>query len=58
MQGLRVVKALGEAEATLAALQQAGLVDLCATKDGDCLLFGADNVLGVVKLQACFPKPQ
>ena len=55
MQGLQVVQAPGEAEATLAALQQAGLVDLCATGDGDVMLFGAEHVCGTLKLQVSCP---
>ena len=39
--GLPAVEAPGEAEATCAAMNAAGLVDGCATSDGDALLFGA-----------------
>ena len=50
-QGLHALQAPGEAEALLGALQQAQLVDLCATVDGDVLLLGGDHVLGFPKLQ-------
>ena len=51
MQGLPVVAAPEEAEATMAALEQAGLVDACATSDGDALVFGASIVFHTLKLQ-------
>lgn len=43
-QGLPVVQASGEAEATCAALNAAGLVDGCQTKDSDAFVFGAQAV--------------
>jgi len=47
-----VVAAPGEAEATCAALDAAGLVDGCATADADALLFGARCVFCTLKLTA------
>ncbi len=52
MQGLPVVEAPGEAEATCAALCAAGLVKAVATSDGDALLYGAERVYQVIKLKA------
>ena len=46
-----MVQAVGEAEATCAALSAAGLVDSVATKDVDTLLFGAKVVMKQMKLQ-------
>lgn len=51
MQGLPVVTAPEEAEAVMAVLEQAGLVDACATSDGDVLVFGASTVYHTLKLQ-------
>jgi XPG I-region len=49
-QGLPVMRAPGEAEATAAALSLAGNVDAVASRDGDALLFGAQTVLKEAKL--------
>ena len=50
-----MVQAPGEGEAMCAALNAAGLVDACATFDGDVLLFGAHTVYHTLKLQViCF----
>lgn len=46
-----MVQAPGEGEALCAALNQQGLVDGCATLDGDVLLFGAQTVYHTFKLQ-------
>lgn len=51
LQGVPVVQAPGEGEAMCAALNQQGLVDGCATLDGDVLLFGARTVYHTFKLQ-------
>lgn len=40
----------GEAEATCAALDAAGLADACATADADALLFGARCVFSTLRL--------
>ena len=50
-QGLPVISAPEEAEALMAALEMAGLVDACATGDGDALVFGAMQVYHTLKLQ-------
>ena len=50
VQGLWVVHAPGEAEATCAALNRAGHVHGCATNDGDALLFGAETLFHTLKL--------
>lgn len=50
LQGLPVVLAPGEAEATAAALNAAGHVDAVATPDGDALVFGACTVYPTAKL--------
>ena len=50
LQGLPVFVAPGEAEATCAALDAAGLADACATADADALLFGARRVLCTLHL--------
>ncbi len=50
-----MVQAPGEGEAMCAALNAGGLVDACATFDGDVLLFGAHTVYHTLKLQViCF----
>ena len=49
LQGLWVVQAPGEAEATCAALNQGGYVDACATVDSDVLLFGAETALHTLR---------
>jgi len=50
-----MVQSPGEEEAMCAALNEAGLVDACATFDGDVLLFGAHTVYHTLKLQVnCF----
>ncbi|KAL0048711.1 hypothetical protein WJX82_009391 [Trebouxia sp. C0006] len=54
--GLPVVQAPGEGEAMCAALNAAGLVDACATFDGDVLLFGAHTVYHTLKLQSNDPQ--
>ncbi|KAA6428448.1 MAG: flap endonuclease GEN protein 1 [Trebouxia sp. A1-2] len=54
--GLPVVQAPGEGEAMCAALNAAGLVDACATFDGDVLLFGAHTVYHTLKLQSNQPQ--
>ena len=54
--GLRAVAAPSEAEATCAALNARGLVDACATSDGDALLFGATTVFKTLKLYADTPE--
>ena len=54
--GLCAVAAPGEAEATCAALNARGLVDACATGDGDALLFGATTVFKTLKLYADNPE--
>jgi hypothetical protein len=51
-QGLWVVRAPGEAEATCAALDRAGRVHGCASADSDCLLFGAETLFPTLKLLA------
>ena len=56
-QGLPVVEAPGEAEATCAALCAAGLVKAVATSDGDALLYGAERVYQVIKLKARDRRP-
>ncbi|CAL8471936.1 g11478 [Coccomyxa elongata] len=47
--GLCVVQAPGEAEAMCAALNRAGHVDACVTKDSDALLFGAQTLFQTIK---------
>ena len=54
--GLHAVAAPGEAEAACAALNARGLVDACATGDGDALLFGATTVFKTLKLYADTPE--
>ena len=54
--GLPAVEAPGEAEATCAAMNAAGLVDGCATSDGDALLFGARVQFKTIKLFADAPE--
>jgi len=49
LQGLWVVQAPGEAEATCAALNQGGYVDACATVDSDVLLFGAETAFHTLR---------
>ena len=49
VQGLWVVQAPGEAEATCAALNRGGFVDACATNDSDVLLFGAETAFHTLK---------
>lgn len=49
LQGLWVVQAPGEAEAMCAALNRAGRVDACVTKDSDALLFGAQTLFQTIK---------
>ena len=49
MQGLWVLQAPGEAEATCAALNRGGCVDACATNDSDVLLFGAETAFHTLK---------
>ena len=49
MQGLWVVQAPGEAEATCAALNRGGYVDACATVDSDVLLFGAETAFHTLR---------
>ena len=49
LQGLWVVQAPGEAEATCAALNRGGFVDACATNDSDVLLFGAETAFHTLK---------
>ena len=60
--GLPAVQAPGEAEAMCAALQLAGLVQACATKDSDALVLGATKVFHTitlaVRLPLCYPRPQ
>lgn len=48
--GLPAVQAPGEAEAMCAALQMAGLVQGCATKDSDTLALGASRVYHTINL--------
>ena len=48
-QGLWVVQAPGEAEATCAALNAGGYVDACATVDSDVLLFGAETAFHTLR---------
>ena len=52
LMGVPVLDAPCEAEATCAALNARGLVDACATGDGDALLFGATTVFKTLKLSA------
>jgi hypothetical protein len=52
-----VVQAPGEGEAMCAALNAGGLVDACATFDGDVLLFGAHTVYHTLKLQVICSSP-
>ncbi|KAK9839698.1 hypothetical protein WJX81_006968 [Elliptochloris bilobata] len=54
--GLPVFVAPGEAEATCAALDAAGLADACATADADALLFGARCVFSTLRLTAAAPR--
>ncbi|KAK9813940.1 hypothetical protein WJX73_005755 [Symbiochloris irregularis] len=54
--GLPVVPAPGEAEALMAALEVAGLVDACATSDGDALVFGATHIYHTLRLQTMVTK--
>ena len=54
--GLAVVVAPSEAEATCAALNFLGLVDGCATGDGDALAFGAPVVFKTLRLYADTPE--
>ena len=49
LQGLWVVQAPGEAEATCAALNRGGYVDACVTNDSDVLLFGAETVFHTLR---------
>lgn len=49
LQGLWVVQAPGEAEATCAALNRGGYVDACATVDSDVLLFGAETAFHTLR---------
>ena len=49
LQGLWVVQAPGEAEAMCAALNWAGHVDACVSKDSDALLFGAQTLFQTIK---------
>lgn len=51
LQGLAVVQASGEAEAACAALDAAGVVDGCASRDVDVALFGARRVYKTLHLQ-------
>lgn len=44
-----MVQAPGEAEAVCAALNRAGHVDACVTKDSDALLFGAQTLFQTIK---------
>lgn len=37
----------------MAALEVAGLVDACATSDGDALVFGASHIYHTLRLQVC-----
>ena len=53
--GLTCIQAPGEAEAMCAALELAGLVDGCVSKDGDTLLFGAQTVYKELHLQTRCP---
>ncbi|KAK9905956.1 hypothetical protein WJX75_009484 [Coccomyxa subellipsoidea] len=53
--GLWVVQAPGEAEAVCAALDRAGHVDACVTKDSDALLFGAQTLFQTIKPVTCTP---
>ena len=46
-----MIQSPGEGEAMCAALNKAGIVDACATFDGDVLLFGAHTVYHTLKLQ-------
>lgn len=50
--GIPTVKAPGEAEATCAALNALGIVDACASSDGDALLFGAKVQFKAIRLLA------
>ena len=49
-QGLPVFHAPGEAEATCAALERCGAVQGCASRDSDCLLYGASSVYHTLRL--------
>ncbi|KAK9866620.1 hypothetical protein WJX84_011606 [Apatococcus fuscideae] len=53
--GLPTVQAPGEAEATCAALNEAGLADAVASRDGDALVFGATCVYHSLRLQTAVP---
>ena len=53
--GLPAVQAPGEAEAMCAALQLAGLVQACATKDSDALVLGATKVFHTITLAVRLP---
>lgn len=55
VQGVPCVQAVGEAEATCAALNVAGWVSGCHTADVDALLFGAQTVYRHLHLQASKP---
>jgi hypothetical protein len=51
LQGIPCVQAVGEGEATCAALNAAGWAQGCATSDVDALLFGAVTVYRQLHLQ-------
>jgi 5'-3' exonuclease len=43
--GFQAMQASGEAEQTCVSLVREGIVDYCASEDGDCFLFGCDKLL-------------
>ena len=49
--GIPWLKSEGEAEATCAALNMKGIVDACATSDGDAFLYGATKVYRNLKAE-------
>ncbi|KAL8589204.1 hypothetical protein ACOMHN_017006 [Nucella lapillus] len=53
--GVPYVQSQGEAEATCAALNAAGVVDACVSDDGDCFLYGATVVYRNLTIDAKDP---
>lgn len=53
-QGLGILQAPGEGEATCAALNASNLVDACVTNDSDALLFGAKKLYKTFNLSVSF----
>ncbi|XP_076450153.1 uncharacterized protein LOC143286465 [Babylonia areolata] len=53
--GVPYIQSQGEAEATCAALNAAGVVDACVSDDGDCFLYGAKVVYRNLTIDAKDP---